>query len=144
MIRFSRPVRKNNFSTILDDFFNTSFNDIIESDFSRKTPLTNITESDSGFEIELAAPGLKKEDFSINVEKDQLTISAKVEKEKSEETTKYKRREFNFSSFKKSFHLNKDIDPNKIDARYENGVLILSLEKKEEAKEQEPRIITVG
>lgn len=144
MIRFNKPAPKNNIVNVLDDFFNMSFGDVLDSDFSRKSPAINIVENENAYTIELAAPGLKKENFSINIEKDQLIISAKVESEKTEDTPKYKRREFNYSEFKKSFHLNKDIDTEKIDAKYENGVLRIALEKREEAKDKEPRVITVG
>jgi len=141
-IKFSRPEHKNNFTTVLDDLFNTNFGDFLDTDFSRKSPAINILESENSFTIELAAPGLKKENFSINVEKDQLVISSKLEKENK--NTNYKRREFNYSNFKKSFHLNKDIDITKIGAKYENGILSVSLEKREEAKAQEPRSITIA
>lgn len=150
-IKFNRPVaHKNHFANILDDFFNSNFGDIIDNDFNRKSPATNIKETENAFIIELAAPGLNKEDFSINVEKDQLIISSKKVKTNEEEgksksdSAKYKRREFNYSNFKKSFHLNKDIDITKIDAKYEAGILTVSLEKREEAKAHEPRTIAVG
>jgi len=149
-IKFNRPAHKNNFATVLDDFFNTNFGDIIDNDFSRKSPGINIKESENAFIIELAAPGLKKENFNIHIEKDQLIISSKNEHneenkaEENSENVKYKRREFNYSNFKKSFHLNKDIDITKIDAKYDAGILTVSLEKREEAKAHEPRTITVA
>ena len=64
--------------------------------------------------------------------------------ENTKKSAKYKRREFNFATFKKSFHINNDIDLTKINAKYEDGILSVSLEKREEAKAQEPRRITVA
>lgn len=151
-IKFNRPVHKNNFTSVLDELFNKNFGDVLDNDFSKKSPAINIKESESAFIIELAAPGLKKENFNINVEKDQLIISSKVVSEEAKEdeientkkSAKYKRREFNFATFKKSFHINNDIDLTKINAKYEDGILSVSLEKREEAKAQEPRRITVA
>jgi HSP20 family protein len=151
-IKFNRPVHKNNFTSVLDELFNKNFGDVLDNDFSKKSPAINIKESESAFIIELAAPGLKKENFNINVEKDQLIISSKVESEEAiednventKESVTYKRREFNYETFRKSFHINKDIDLTKINAKYEDGILTVSLEKREEAKAQEPRRITVA
>ena len=87
-------------------------------------------------------PGLSKSDFEINVEKDVLTVSAKVEKE-NEESVKYSRKEFNYNEFKRTFHLPETIDTSKIEANFNNGILTLTLAKKEEAKELPPRKIAI-
>lgn len=144
MIKFGRPANVKTFTNVLDDLFNGNFTDVLDSDFGRKSPLTNIIENKNAFIIEIAAPGLTKNDFTINVEKDQLIISAEVTSEDNTETKAYKKREFNYTSFKKSFHLNKVIDYNKIGAKYENGILSVTLEKKEEEKEQAPKQIKIG
>ena len=65
-IKFNRPVHKNNFTSVLDELFNKNFGDVLDNDFSKKSPAINIKESESAFIIELAAPGLKKENFNIN------------------------------------------------------------------------------
>ncbi|MCR9286424.1 MAG: Hsp20/alpha crystallin family protein [Bacteroidetes bacterium] len=113
-------------------------------------PAVNIKESDEGFNLELAAPGLGKEDFKLELENDILTISAekKVEKETAEEnenkTEKYTRREFSFQSFKRTFTLPETVDISNINANYENGVLLVNLPKKEEAKPQPARLIEIA
>lgn len=133
-------------SNVLNEVFNTNFGDLINAEFSHNRPSVNIFESDDSFGIELAAPGLSKEDFKIKVEKDQLIISASKEgsTNNSDSKTKYRRREFNFQSFRRSFHLSDQIDTDKINAQYENGILRLTLDKKEEAKEKEPRTISIS
>jgi HSP20 family protein len=100
-------------------------------------PSVNVTQSENGFNIELAAPGLNKEDFKINVEKDRLTVSSEKQHEEEVSEEKYTRREFNYSSFSRSFYLPKSIDREAIEASYENGVLKLSLPKKQEVLREE-------
>lgn len=98
------------------------------------TPAINIIETLSSFEVEIAAPGLSKEDFAIEVEEDTLKISSnKVEKE-NEEEVKYSKREFNYNSFERSFKLSEEIKREEIQANYVNGVLTVSLPKIEEKK----------
>lgn len=116
----------------LNDVFDSFFNDNgLRRSFLSKTPSVNISEKDNGFEVELATPGLKKEDFSISIEKDILTISAEKKEEKEVEDKKYSKREFNYTSFSRSFTLPENIDEESIDAKYENGILSISLTKKE-------------
>lgn len=100
-------------------------------DLSIKVPSANITESDKDYKIEVAAPGLEKKDFKIELENKVLTISSEKEEEKKEENENYKRREFSYSSFSRSFQLPEDVLSDKIDAKYENGILKLSVPKKE-------------
>jgi len=135
----------NQLSNVLNEVFRTNFGELINTDHSARRPSVNIFEDENAFGIELAAPGLKKEDFTIKVEKDQLIISAS--NEESHDTgknKKYRRKEFNFTSFKRSFHLSDEINSEKIEAKYENGILYLTLDKKEEAKEKEPRTISIS
>lgn len=116
----------------LNDVFDSFFTDNgLRRSFFSKTPSVNISEKDNGFEVELATPGLKKEDFSISIEKDILTISAEKKEEKEVEDKKYSKREFNYTSFSRSFTLPENIDEESIDAKYENGILSISLTKKE-------------
>lgn len=131
-------------SNIFDDVFNRSISDVMGSDFSVTVPSVNITEEKDNIKLELAAPGMDKNDFNISIDKDQLIISAEKEKQSEEkEENKWTRKEFNFSSFKRSFHLGEDINIEKIDASYENGILKLVLPKKEEAKETLPKSIEI-
>ncbi len=130
-------------------FFNL-FNDVltnsageIEKNLVKSRPAVNVIEGKEDFKLEIAAPGLKKTDFNINVEKDVLTISAKVENEKVE-GIKYSRKEFDYRDFKRTFHLPKTIDTSKIEAKFEDGILYLTLAKKEEAKELPARKIAIG
>ena len=102
--RHRRAVRNvKPFGNLLDDFFNNSF-DFLGHDSAVQSPSVNIKENKDGFHLELAAPGLSKEDFKINVDKNLLKISvAKEEVKETEEQGKYTRREFNYQSFSRSF-----------------------------------------
>lgn len=124
--------------------FNTLFSEgeiFNENRFKSTVPEANVSESDEAFKIELAVPGFKKEDFKINVDGKNLKISTGS----TEETQKnYVRKEFSFSSFERLFYLPKSVDVDKIEAAYVDGILNLTLPKKEEAKPKEPRLISVG
>ncbi|HOT14210.1 MAG TPA: Hsp20/alpha crystallin family protein [Bacteroidales bacterium] len=108
------------------------------------TPAVNIVESKDEFRIEVAAPGLTKEDFKINLENDQLTISANKEVKKEENEETYTRREFSYSSFSRSFTLPETVDSEKIKASHQDGVLTIHVPKKEEAKPKPAREIAVA
>jgi len=95
-------------------------------------PAVNIKEESDKFILEMAAPGMNKDDFKVNLDNYQLTISAEQKKEKKEKEDSYTRREFVYSSFSRSFTLPKTIDIEKIKADYKNGILSLALPKKEE------------
>lgn len=107
-------------------------------------PAVNIKEKDDQFEVEMAAPGMKKSDFKIQLDGTALTISSENRTENKEEDGEYSRREFSYQSFYRTFHLPKDVvDSDKIKARYEDGVLKLEIPKREEAKEKPARTIDV-
>lgn len=131
------------FPALLENFFNDF--ERVAPKHQHSFPAVNVFEDESAYKIELAAPGLKKEDFKINVHENVLTISAeqKMESEETQNSGKYTRKEFNYSSFKRSFTLPKTIDGEKIVASYNEGILGLSLPKKEEAKPKEPRLIEI-
>lgn len=97
-------------------------------------PAVNIVENKDDFAVSLAVPGMKKEDFSIDVEGNMLSISCDKEEKKEEKEARFTRKEYNYSSFSRSFTLPEDVNREKIDARYEEGVLKLVLPKKEEAR----------
>jgi HSP20 family protein len=116
----------------MDNLFNTTLADVIGNDYMVTHPSVNIVENDNNFQMELAAPGLEKGDFNIEIENDHLVISAEKKSQKEEtEKGKFTRREFNYSAFKRSFFLDDMINREGISATYENGVLHITLPKKE-------------
>lgn len=132
------------FTNLLDDVFNRSISDLVGSDFAVTTPSVNVSEDNENVVLEVAAPGLDKKDFNITVEKDQLIISATKEAQaEDKEEGKWTRKEFNYQSFKRSFHLSDKIETEKIEAEYHNGILKLVLPKKEEAKPKAPATIEI-
>ncbi len=131
---------------LFDNVFGKDWNDIFTPTFTGlyNVPAVNIVESDNGFRLELAAPGLKKEDFKLNLEKNVLTVSAKVENEGTEANgDKYSLKEFSFKTFSRAFTLPQSVEAEQILASYIDGVLSVELPKKEEAKPKEPRAIEV-
>ncbi len=119
----------------VNDFFNPIFNDSFLSDrFISRVPAVNVAETSDAYHIELAAPGLEKGDLKINVDGDVLTISAEKKAESTDESKKYSKREYSYTSFTRSFTLPDSIDHGKIDANYQDGVLKVDITKKEEAK----------
>ena len=97
-------------------------------------PAVNINEDDNQFIIDVAAPGMEKKDFKLELNHNVLTISAEKEEEKEEKKRKFSRREFNYASFRRSFTLPNMVNEEGIKATYQNGVLSISIPKKEEAK----------
>jgi HSP20 family protein len=98
-------------------------------------PAVNIIEEENSFKIDLAAPGLKKDNFKIEVDNNKLTVTYEVESEKHIKKDNFTRKEFDFSSFTRTFALTENIDVDGIKASYKNGVLSIVLPKKEEKKE---------
>ena len=137
----------NLFPTLMSDFFdNDNFfeNRWFEKEFNRSLPAVNVKENNKEFNIEFAAPGFKKNDFKINVEENILTISAEKQDEKNEEKDNYTRKEFSYNSFSRSFTLPQTVNADKIDAKYNDGILNLSIPKREEAKTQPKKEIKVA
>jgi len=124
---------KHNFKTF-NDLFDEIFNQATRNGNGLNIPPVNIHETNDAYHLELAAPGLTKEDFKVNLEKGLLTIS--FEKKAESETKDYKthRKEFSVSNFKRTFTVDDKINADGIQAKYENGVLKLLLPKKEEVK----------
>jgi HSP20 family protein len=106
-------------------------------------PAVNIIESKNDFKLSFAVPGMKKDDFHIDVDGNMLTISSEKEESKEETDSKYTRKEFNYSSFTRSFSLPEDVSKDNIQATYTDGVLHLLLPKKEEAKKTHTKNIVV-
>lgn len=125
------------FPSLLSDFFdNNRFfgNHWFEKEFNNSLPAVNIKEDGKQFDIEFAAPGFNKNDFKIDVENNVMTVSAEKKEEKNEENKRFTRREFNYNSFSRSFTLPQSVNADKIDAKYNEGVLHLQVPKKEETK----------
>ncbi|WP_124980525.1 Hsp20/alpha crystallin family protein [Nonlabens xiamenensis] len=128
--------------TLIDEMFN---NDFLGGTVTAKSfvPAVNISEKDESFVLEMSIPGFKKEDVQIEVDQDLLTISSEVETTNEDTTEQFTRKEFHKQSFKRSFNLPESINQDKIDASYENGILSISLPKKEEALPQPKRMISL-
>lgn len=114
--------------------------------FNANLPAVNIKETDANFGIELAAPGKVKEDFNIEIDHNVLTISSeeKTEKEENDNQGKYTRREFSYSPFRRAFTLPESVNADSINATYENGVLHVTLPKREEALPKPKRLIEIA
>jgi HSP20 family protein len=124
--------------SIYNDFFGRNFLDFTNKNFSATNttlPSVNIKEENEQFTVELAAPGFDKSDFKIELDKNVLTISSdkQIEKE-TEEGESFSRKEFSYQSFSRSFSLPNTIIEEQIAAKYENGILIVTLPKRDEAK----------
>lgn len=100
-------------------------------------PSVNITDDEQGYTVALAAPGLNREDFKIDLSHNVLTISTEKEEDKEEKDRKFTRREYNYTAFKRSFTMPEDVNIDKIEAKYTDGVLSLSLPRKEALKQND-------
>lgn len=143
LVRFS-----NQFPALFDRFFENDMFDWSNrnySDTNTTLPSVNIKEDTEGFEVELAAPGLTKKDFKIEINNDVLTISSdkKIENE-TKEDEQFTKREFSYQSFSRSFSLPAIVENDKISAKYENGILNISIPKREEAKPRPARQIDIS
>lgn len=127
---------------VMDQFFK----DILGGTQYNQTavPPVNVKETDTAFTLELVAPGLKKENFNIEIDKDLLTISSEIKAENTEEQEgKFTRREFRSASFKRSFKLPENVKAEDINASYQDGILTVSLPKKEEAQLPAKRSVSI-
>ena len=124
--------RANGFNNLLSDVF-PQMPSLNKEDLRQVAP-ANIKETEKEYLLSIVAPGFNKEDFSINIDKNQLTISAEKKEEISNETETQIRNEYKFQPFKRSFTLDDKINADGISAQYVNGVLTLNLPKKEEVK----------
>lgn len=141
LVKFNNGHKQHAVNPWFNDVFNAIANDSFINDrVQTKTPAVNIAETENEFHIELAAPGLKKDDFKINLDKDVLSVSVEKKSETTDETKKYSKREYSYQSFVRSFTLPESVDHSKIDAEYTDGILKLSIAKKEEAKIQSREI----
>ena len=126
-----RPVFFDDFFRPWNEWFGESG---LSSSRTFTIPPVNITEVNGSYHISLAVPGMKKEDFSIAVDANMLTISCEKSEEKSENENTYTRKEYNYTSFSRSFTIPEEVNKSGIEAVYQNGELTLNLPKKEETK----------
>ncbi|HAQ70802.1 MAG TPA: hypothetical protein DCR48_07495 [Flavobacteriales bacterium] len=127
-------------------FFDELFNDLNSSSIPKSSsPAVNVRENETMYSLEILAPGFRKEDITIDMENNVLTISGEAKKEEMAENEKFIRKEFNFQSFKRSFTLPENkIDSEGIEAKYADGVLKVNLPKlAEELKKMQKRIAVV-
>jgi HSP20 family protein len=135
LVKRQKPV----FTSLIDDLF-------LNQDWSQintTVPAANIIEADDHFNIELAAPGKKKSDFKIELDEGVLTISSETETKSTEKEGSFTRKEFGYSAFKRSFNIPDTVVADKISANYKEGILTVSLPKKEEALPQPKKLISI-
>ncbi len=134
-------------SNFLNEFFDRDWMDWTNRNFSNTNttlPSVNVKESADGFEVDMAAPGLEKKDFKIEINHGVLTISSEKKVENETKTGEhFTRREFSYQSFSRSFTLPEMVDGDKVSAKYENGILKVSIPKKEEAKPKPAKTIEI-
>jgi HSP20 family protein len=133
------------FPGMVDEFFGKDFlSNIFDTQTGISMPSVNIIEGKEDFKIEVAAPGLEKKDFKIDLNNSVLTISSEKELKNEQTEDKYMRREFSYSTFQRSFALPNTVDAEKINASYKEGILSVLIPKKEEAKEKPARTIKIS
>ena len=130
------------FPSFLDEFFKPDWNGGIQN-FNSTLPAVNIKENETQYQLEFYAPGLKKEDFNIEVDQKTLTISSEKQFENENNNEKYSLKEYSYASFKRTFNLPETLDFDNIEAHYEDGVLQVSLPKREEALQKSKRLIEI-
>ena len=139
------PIRRN--SAWLPDVFNDFFDTNFMPKANATAPAINVKESDKGYTVELAAPGMRKEDFNVHINDDgDLTVKMESKQDNREEdkNSRYLRREFSYAKFEQTLILPEDVDKERISAKVENGVLTVELPKVEVTKAKVARQITVG
>ncbi len=121
----------------LPEMFNDMFDNNWLTNARITAPAVNVIENEKNYEIEVAAPGMQKEDFHITTQDDQLVISLEKKTEDHKKASHYLRREFNYSSYKQAFVLPEDVKCDEIAAKMDNGILTITLPKKEEVVERQ-------
>ncbi|RIA09682.1 HSP20 family protein [Flavobacteriaceae bacterium MAR_2010_72] len=153
MPKTGRDVSKRNnisslpsFSSWFDNFFENSLGTEFLSNFNTgiTLPAVNIKETNEDYVLELAIPGMKKSDFSIDVDNKILSISSEVKLENEQKEDNYTRREFGYSSFKRTFTLPDSVESDKVKATYKDGILMVTIPKREEAKQKPPKRIEIS
>ena len=135
LVKFNSDKKNNVLLPGFNDVFDSIFNDTFFNDrMISRVPATNISETADHYHVELAAPGLKKEDFKLSLDRNVLNISVEQHRENKDEQKNYSKREYSYSSFVRSFTLPESADDNRIEATYTDGLLKVDIAKKEEAK----------
>ncbi len=129
--------RTNSLTGLLDDLFESDFPGVFGSRRGVDMPAVNVVENENSYTIEVGAPGLNKEDFNVSVDDGVLTVSSEKERSNEDEKGDYKRREFSYTSFTRSFNLPSNVDAENIKAKHDNGVLYIELPKTEVEEEKE-------
>lgn len=132
------------FSILLENFFGRDLSAFVGRDFASSVPDVNVVETAEAFKVEVAAPGLKKENFQISFHNNVLTIASKTAHAVEENKGKYARIEFGYASFQRSFSVPNTVDTEKIEATYVDGILNVRLPKREEFKEKSARQISIS
>lgn len=141
LVKFNRPQRANApvMRSVFDEFFN-SFPTFAELNTPNRLPAVNISESEDAFNIELSAPGFAKDEFSVEVEENNLVITGEKKEEQEHKEKNYTRKEFSYVNFKRSFTLPENADSEKIEGHCENGVLHLNIPKLKDAQKLSKKI----
>jgi len=135
LVKFNSENKKNGAVPGFNNVFDSIFNDTFFSDrMMTRVPAANISETADHFHVELAAPGLKKEDFKLKLEKDVLTVSVEQLNQNDQQERSYAKREFSYSSFVRAFTLPESANTESIQAKYNDGILCIDIPKREEAK----------
>ena len=135
------------FSSLIDDFFNTELGDWKRNNYSSSNttlPKVNIMEDNDNYMVEMAAPGMSKSDFIIQIDNGALSISSEKSNSGRSSDLKYTKREFAYQAFARTFNLPDTANSEKISASYKNGILLISIPKKEESKPKPARTISVS
>lgn len=141
LVNFNNRTR--NTAPYFNNVFDSLFSDALtKNKMIDKSPNVNISETEQAYVIELAAPGLKKEDFQINLKKDTLSVWAEVKSEGTAVNKDFSRKEFDYSSFARSFNLPDSADGEKITAEYKDGILSITINKKDDSKLQKEIVVS--
>ena len=135
-----------NLNSWIDDWFGRDVSSMFNTNFNAgiTLPAVNIRETGEAYFVEMAVPGLKKTDFSISIDNNVLSISTELEEKSEAQNESYTRREFGYSSFKRSFTLPETVEDQKIEGKYQEGILSIHLPKKDEAKQKPTRTIKIS
>jgi len=128
------------------DFFNDGFfdNELTALPLTRWVPNANVRETSDEYIIELAAPGMEKDEFKVEVLEDVITIEGSHDEQSEERSEEYHRKEFKATSFKRAFRLPQSVITDKVDAKYAHGILKLTLPKREDAKSISKKLIKIS
>jgi HSP20 family protein len=127
----------------MSNLFDDDFFPVLQSRTS-SMPAVNIKEDEKKYSLELAVPGMDKKDLKIDINEDVLTISSESKNETEENRDGYKRKEFSYSSFCRSFYIPENVNRDKIEANYKDGILTVGLPKQEEEKSKIMKQISIS